>query len=170
MSFALFIPVTETLAELRSLLKKSPLMIQPRIKMLIVMKKAGGRGISKRDLMEEVGVSSQSIQNWRTAYRQGGLEALLFNGRKGKAGKPSIFTKEEHKMLEKKLRDPKNSLAGYVELQQWVAAQFHKEVKYNTLLKYATRHFRTRVKVARKSHVKKDEQAVGTFKKTLLVG
>jgi transposase len=134
--------------------------------MLILMKKAGDKGISKRDLMEGVGASSQSIHNWRTAYRQGGLDALFFNGRKGKAGKPSVFTKEEHKKLEKKLNDPRNGLAGYVELQQWIAEEFKKEIKYNTILKYAMRHFGSRVKVARKTHVNKDEQAVSTFKKT----
>ena len=167
MSFALYIPVTESITDLRAMLKKSPLMLQPRIKMLIAMKKAGEAGISKRELMETVGASSQSIHTWRTTYKQGGLQALLHNGRKGKAGKPSIFTKEEHKKIEQKLKDPKNGLAGYIELQQWVEQEFKKQVKYNTILKYASRHFGARVKVARKSHVKKDEQAANTFKKTL---
>ena len=166
MSFALYIPIKETLKELRSQLKMASLMIQPRIKMLIAMKQAGDKGISKRELMDSVGASSQSIHNWRTAYKQGGLEALVHNGRKGKAGKPSIFTKEEHNKIEQKLKDPKNGLAGYVELQEWVAQEFQKEVKYNTILKYAARHFGSKVKVARKSHVKKDNEAVMTFKKT----
>ncbi|MBK7740057.1 MAG: helix-turn-helix domain-containing protein [Saprospiraceae bacterium] len=105
--------------------------------------------------MSCVGASSQSIHNWRTAYKNGGMEALLHNGRKGKVGKPSIFTLEEHKKIEQKLNDPKNGLAGYVELQQWIEQEFKKEVRYNTILKYAMRHFGSRVKVARKSHVKK---------------
>lgn len=167
MSFALYIPVTESQTDLRALLKKSSLMLQPRIKMLIAMSKAGDKGISKRELMDTVAASSQSIQTWRTAYKHGGLQALLHNGRKGKAGKPSIFTKEEHKKIEQKLKDPKNGLAGYIELQQWVEQEFKKPVKYNTILKYAIRHFGAGVKVARKSHVKKDEQAAEAFKKTL---
>ncbi|HEY0299080.1 MAG TPA: winged helix-turn-helix domain-containing protein [Arachidicoccus sp.] len=57
-------------------------------------------------------------------------------------------------------------MAGYVELQEWIEKEFQKEVKYNTVLKYAMRHFGSSVKVARKSHVKKDEQAVAVFKKT----
>ena len=166
MSFALYIPVTESIQELRSVLKKCGLMMQPRLKMLIVMKKAGEAGISKRALMDIVGASSQSIHNWRTAYKQGGLEALLHNGRKGKVGAPSTFTPEEHLRIEQKLRDPKNGLAGYVELQQWIEKEFKKEVKYNTVLKYAMRHFGSSVKIARKSHVKKDEEAATSFKKT----
>ena len=166
MSFALNIPVTESLKELRTRLKASSPMMAPRIKMLIEMKKAGDQGISKRELMSCVGASSQSIHNWRTAYKNGGMEALLHNGRKGKVGKPSIFTLEEHKKIEQKLNDPKNGLAGYVELQQWIEQEFKIEVRSNTILKYAMRHFGSRVKVARKSHVKKDSEAVITFKKT----
>ncbi len=166
MSYALYIPVTETIRALKSALKSSSAMIAPRIKMLIEMKKAGEEGISKRDLMDNVGVSSQSIHNWRTAYKNGGMEAMVHNGRKGKAGKPSVFTIEEHRQIEQKLKDPKNGLAGYIELQQWIEQEFKKEVKYNTVLKYAMRHFGSKVKVARKSHVKKDEQAVAAFKKT----
>lgn len=167
MSFALYIPVKESLQELKNLQKQASLMMHPRIKMLLLMKKAGDKGISKRELMDSVGVCSQSIHNWRTAYRRGGIDALLVNGRKGKAGKPSVFTKEEHQKIEEKLRDPKNGLAGYVELQKWIADEFKKDLKYNTVLKYAVKHFGSKVKVARKSHVRKDEEAVVTFKKTL---
>ena len=165
MSSALFIPVKETLVELRKQLKKATPMLQPRIKMLILMKEAGEEGISKRSLMEQIGACSQSIHGWRTTYKQGGIGALLFNGKLGMVGKPSVFSKQEHARLEKKLRDPKNGLAGYVELQQWVKEELNKDVKYNTLLKYAARHFGASVKAARKSHVDKDEQAVETFKK-----
>jgi hypothetical protein len=44
----------------------------------------------------------------------------MANGRKGKAGKPSVFTKEEHKKMAEKLHDAKNGLVGYTELQQWI--------------------------------------------------
>ena len=90
----------------------------------------------------------------------------MSNGRKGKSGKPSVFTKEEHIKLEQKLRDPKNGLAGYVELQEWIEKEFKKELKYNTILKYAIKNFGSKVKVARKSLVKKDGESVITFKKT----
>ena len=167
MSLALYIPVQESLQVLRKLLRQLPLMMQPRLKMLILMKKAGVKGISKRELMDRVGVSSQSIHNWRTAYKTGGLEALLVNGRKGKSGAPSVFTQQEHDLIGAKLNDPKNGLAGYIELKQWIATEFNKDIKYNTILKYAMKNFGSSVKVARKSHVNKDEEAVNTFKKTL---
>ncbi|MFV0604596.1 MAG: hypothetical protein ACK5NK_02030, partial [Niabella sp.] len=86
MSYSLNIPVKEYMQELRKLLRQSSVMMQPRIKMLIAMKKEQAAGISKRALMDAVGACSQSIQNWRTWYKQGGMEALLANGRKGNAG------------------------------------------------------------------------------------
>ena len=58
--------------------------------------------------------------------------------------------------------------AGYVELLDWVENTFKKQIKYNTLLKYANREFGASVKVARKSHVNKDIEVVSTFKKTSL--
>jgi transposase len=97
-------------------------------------------------------------------YAQGGLSRLCSHHKKG--FRPSVFTKEEHSLIEDKLNDPKNGLRGYTELQEWIEQQFSKEIKYNTMLKYCMRNFGSSVKVARKSHVKKDEQAVDAFKKT----
>ena len=57
-------------------------------------------------------------------------------------------------------------MRGYVELLDWVESTLKKEIKYNTLLKYTNREFGASVKVARKSHVKKDPEAVFAFKKT----
>ena len=40
-----------------------------------------------------------------------------------------------------------------------------KQFKYNTLMKYSIKHFGSKIKVARKSHIKKDPEAVEAFKK-----
>lgn len=164
MSFALHIPVKESLSELKRLHKTASLLIRPRVKMLIEMKKAGQAGISKRALMDVVGASSQSIHTWRTNYKNGGIDLLVAHNKKG--FKPSVFTSQEQLKIAAVLRNPQNGLQGYKELQQWVKEEFNKQVKYNTLLKYCILHFKAHSKVARKSHIKKDEQAVATFKKT----
>jgi coenzyme F420-reducing hydrogenase alpha subunit len=95
----------------------------------------------------------------------GGIQALLVHGRVG-GFKKSVVSQEEHKMIEKKLKDPKNVIRGYVELLDWVKKELSKEMKYITLVKYAERHFGSKIKVARKSHVKKDDLQVESFKKT----
>lgn len=159
-----FIIVKESASELKKLIKSSPSLIIPRLRMLLELKKYSDKGISKRELATLVGVNHNSIQTWRTAYLKGGIEELMKY--KKNNGRPKILTAEEHKAIEKKLRDPKNGLRGYIELLDWVEKEFNKTMKYNTLLKYANREFGASVKVARKSHVNKDEQRVKAFKKT----
>ncbi len=156
--------IAESISALKKLQKDSISMIATRIRVIIEFKKNEAAGISKRAVAEAVGVNHNSVQTWRTLYEQGGIEAILKHGRKD--GRPSNITTEEHKLIEQKLHDPKNGLRGYVELLTWVETEFKKTIKYNTLLKYATRHFGSKIKVARKSHVKKDNEAVGAFKKT----
>jgi hypothetical protein len=110
------------------------------------------------------GLNHNSVQAYRTSYLKGGLKLLIQYEKK--AGRSALISKEEHKKLEAKLKDPKNGLRGYTELQTWVETEFKKTIRYNTLLKYSIRHFQTKVKVARKSHVKKDVEAVEVFKKS----
>jgi len=165
MALPKIIQVKESETELNALVKKASNLIRPRIRMLIEMKRHQKMGISKRDLAEIVGVNHNSIQTWRTMYEQGGITDLCSHKKIG--FRPSVFTKEEHTVIEDKLKDPKNGLRGYTELLNWIEDELGKDVKYNTLLKYCIRNFGSRVKVARKSHIQKDEQAVEAFKKTL---
>lgn len=161
------IQVKESIKELKQLLKKTPRLIMPRIRMLIEIKKHETTGgISKRNLADMIDVNHNSVQTWRTLYSEGGISKLT-NYIKNE-GRPTILSKEEHKAIEEKLNDSKNGLRGYVELLDWVENTFKKQIKYNTLLKYANREFGASVKVARKSHVNKDIEVVSTFKKTSL--
>ncbi len=111
-----------------------------------------------------MGASSLSIHTWRTTSKNGGLALLLSHHKTG--FKPSVFNKDEHDRLSEVLHNPTSNITGYVELNEWVLKEFNKQVKYNTLLKYCIQHFHSKVKVARKSHIKKDVNAVDTFKKT----
>lgn len=164
MSHALNISVKESTQELRSLLKSSIPFLQPRIKLLLTMKKYGNKPVSKRELMEQTGLCSYSVHKWRTMYNTGGIDNLLTHNKKG--FKKSKFTSEQHEKLEAKLKDPENGIRGYKELQEWVLEEFKNDVSYNTLLKYCIKNFGSKVKVARKYHAKKDDELVSTFKKT----
>jgi transposase len=115
--------------------------------------------------MQRVGVCGQSINNWRKAYRKGGLSQLLSHKKIG--FKPSVFSPEEKAQLSNLVNNPKNGIVGYIELQRWIQEQFDKDVKYITIVKFMQHNFQTKIKVARKSHINKDEQAVEAFKKTL---
>ena len=158
------ITVKESIAELRQLQRNSGPLISKRLLMLIEIKRHAETGISKRDLSKITGINHNSIVKWRNQYNQEGIQSLLTHGRIG--FKKSVISKEEHSRIEKKLKDPKNGIRGYQELLEWVQKDMGKDMKYITLLKYAQRHFGSKIKVARKSHVKKEEEQVNTFKKT----
>ncbi len=161
------ITVKQTLTELRKLQRTNGQLIAKRVLMLIEIKKHEKTGISKRELSRITGINHNSIVKWRKIYTLSGIEPLLTHGRVG-GFKKSVVSKEEHQQIELKLNDPKNGIRGYTELLEWVKKELSKDMKYITLVKYAERHFGSKIKVARKSHVKKDEQAVTTFKKTLV--
>lgn len=164
MANAKHITVKESTKELKQLQKNKPLSIIKRLNMLIELKKNESRGISKRQLAKLIGVDPNSIQNWRTIYLKDGISGIISHGRVG--FKPSLITKEEHKKIEKKLQQPKNALRGYKELMQWIKDELGRDIKYTTVVEYSKRHFGSKIKVARKSHVKKDEEAEIAFKKT----
>jgi transposase len=161
------ITVRETINELRSLQRKHGELICKRLMMLIEKKKNEKTGISKRALSEITGINHNSIVKWRNQYNKEGITPLLSHGRVG-GFKKSVVPKEVHQQLEKKLNDPNNGIRGYTELLEWVNKEFSMDMKYITLVKYTQRLFGSKIKVARKSHVKKDKALVDTFKKTLV--
>jgi len=158
------IQVKESVSYLKRLLVNRSVTLSNRIRMLILIKRHEGENFTKRQLGDLLCVSSSSVQIWRKLYEAGGLSLLLEDKRIG--FKPTLLSHEEHERIKEKLQDPTNGLRGYVELQDWIANEFGKDLKYNTLLKYCGRNFGSRTKVARKSHAQKDVQAVEAFKKT----
>jgi transposase len=135
-----------------------------RLKILLAIKEAGDAGISKYAIAKQAKTAASSVQTWRGIYQKEGISPFLEDARKG--FKPSSITEEEHLAIEKKLNDPRNGLRGYKELKDWYETTYGKEILCNTLLKYCVRHFKSSCKVARKSHIRKDESAVEAFKKT----
>ena len=165
MANALRIIVKETLPELKKMLKSAPPHHSPRIKMLLVIKQSAF-DLSKNELADQVGANHNSIQTWRKKYRSGGIKALLADGRIG--FKPSVITDATHEQLRLKLHNPIGAFTSFKDLQQWVDTYFKKGINYNSLRHYVKRHFGAKLKVARKSHVKKDKEAGEAFKKTLV--
>ena len=164
MAHAKILLIKETEKEIKNLLKKSIPFIGQRLRVLLILKQNQKTGISKREVAKLAGVDPNSVHNWRTLYLKAGIEGLIEHQRTG--FKPSVFNSIEHHQLETKLNDPQNGLQGYVELKNWIEKESGKSFNYNTLLYYCIRNFKSSVKVARKSHVKKDEDQGISFKKT----
>lgn len=156
--------IKETEKEIKKLQKQSIPFIGQRLKVLLILKQNEKDGISKREVSKLAGVDPNSVQKWRTLYINAGIEGLMKHQKTG--FKPSVFNAVDHQMLETKLNNPQNGLQGYVELKAWLEKESGKVFNYNTLLYYCIRNFKSSVKVARKSHAKKDQNQVDTFKKT----
>ncbi len=157
------IEVKESITELKALQKGSSFTIQKRLQMLLYIKKDTKGLVSKRKLSVSIGVNHTSITSWKRLYETKGINGLINDGRIG--FKPSVVSAETHNALEIKLTTPSNNIRGYKDLQEWTNTELSQDFKYITLLKYTQRHFGCKIKVARKSHIKKEEEAVSNFKK-----
>ena len=157
--------IKEDIRTLRQELRraKSEIM-RSRIRVLMLYKEHEQQGISKHAVAKALGVDPGSAVKWRNAYIQGGLAGLLSHNWKG--NRPSVIKPEQREALRVKLHEPENGLRGFTELLAWFNEEFNEEVNYSTMNKFVKRNYGARCKVARKSHVKKDPEAVAAFKKT----
>ena len=162
MAKPLYVNIKEDLPTLKSYLKKQSPHLKSRIQMLILLKKSD-TPLSKNDLAKQLGVNPDSVQRWRKSYVDGGIEKLLVYNRTSNV-KPLI---NEHikKELEKKLNNPTEGFRSFKEMHDWIKENHLPLIHYQTVHKYSKRTFGAKLKVARKSHIKKDIEAVGEFKK-----
>jgi len=164
MSKPVIFPIRESIEELKKLIKNHEQFLAQRLRVLLECKRHEQTGVSKRELSRITGCNHNSVQKWRRMYMHGGLEALLSHNKVG--FKPSSFSPAEYELLRAKLHDTENGLVGYKELQRWIESEMSKVLKYKTIYSFVRSNFGAKIKVARKSHVRKDAVAVAAFKKT----
>lgn len=156
--------IKESVSEIKKLIKPSNAMIGKRLHALLVFKRDEGTGTSKRAVADEIGVNHNSVQAWRASYIKGGMNALMSHSNTGH--KPSKISKGQEESLKTKLGDPSNGMVGFIELLDWFNTRFGTTINYKTFHGFVVRKFGAKIKVARKSHVRKDPMAVEAFKKT----
>ncbi|MFS4417915.1 helix-turn-helix domain-containing protein [Maribacter sp. 2307ULW6-5] len=155
--------ITESLEALQKELKAAKnFKVRQRIQSLLLLKK--GKFKRQADLAEFLGVGHSTLKTWIKRYREDGLEALttLRSGGHYKG----VVSAQLHKALEEKVNDSHNPLLGYWHAVEWVEEHHGQKINYQTLRAYLIRHFKTKKKHPRKSHYKKDQQALEVFKKT----
>lgn len=153
--------VIESLEDLKKLMSKAAVHNRPRLKMLIlIVKGVHANGV----LAAKTGVGIGSIMRWKQTYTANGLEGLLSDKRGGDFC--SSIDPEKKKKLEAKLSDPNDAFTSFGQAQAWIKEHLGVDMKYHAVNKYLKRNFGARLKVGRKSHVKKDPAAVAVFKNT----
>jgi len=156
--------IKESESAIKKLIKSSNAMIGKRLHALLIFKRHEGRGISKRQVADAIAVNHNSVQSWRTLYIEGGINKLISHANIGY--KPNKINPQQAKALQKKLSNPANGMVGFKELLDWFNTTFKTEINYKTFHGYVVRKFKAKIKVAHKSHVKKDLVAIEVFKKT----
>ena len=156
--------IQESMEELQKLLRKPFCQtVRKRIKMLIVIKKRAPEILSKNELVKLCKYNHNSINAWRRLYLKGGIDAITQHGWMGT--KSRHISEEHRERMAEKLNDPVHGPVGYKELLNWVESEFDISMKYTTLYEYTRRNFKTKMKVSRKSHLKKNEEDLKAFKK-----
>lgn len=161
MSNNLKLPIKESMVCLKQLKKKQPSHLQCRVQMLLLMKTK--KALTVNGLSIALGVNRNSIQGWRTKYKKGGIKELL--SFKRTSHKPSVITPMVHQAIAEKLHNPSEAFRSFKELQEWIEENFIPHINYHTVNKYVKRKFGAKLKVARRSHIKKDRAIVEDFKK-----
>ena len=118
---------------------------------------------SNMKLATALKVSRNTIQQWKTLYSQGGLAQLLKDERGG--NRPSVISPAVEQALYEKLTNAQEPPRSFTELWQWVQQQYLLDMNYHTLRGYVIRKYGAKIKIVRKTHTNKEEEAVQEFKK-----
>jgi len=144
-------PIAESADELKHRLQRDhDGRRRPRLQMLYLLR--SGQAHSRVEVAQLLGVGRNTVARWLAAYAAGGLPALLQVY--VPAGKRPSLSPDVLASLEAALHAPAG-FASYKALQAWLAQTHGVQIKYKTLYALVRKHFGTKLKVPRPSHIKK---------------
>lgn len=144
----------------RSYSKTTSRLRQDRIKTLLLV--ATKKYHFQSDIAKKLGRTEKTIRDWLKLYSTSGFSSLL----EVKSGGNNTKTLSEDviALIEDKITNPKTTITSYVELRLLLEEQTNEKVAYGALYSHCRRKFKSKLKVARKSHYKKDPEAELLFK------
>ena len=116
------------------------------------------------EIAQAVGRSRATIQTWFDTYRQGGVAALLHNARSDNPGRPSELSGAALAELQKDLQAGR--WRSVPQLQRWLAQTHGVKLALSSLYDRLGKAC-ARLRVPRKSHLKKDPAAALEFRTEL---
>ena len=159
------IEIKESESELRSLMNnQSKLLQHQRTKALLLIKQ--GKVTYTYQLAKKLKRERKTIYNWLQLYKEKGISSYLEV--KSRGSRREEIPEQVQQALAAQLSNASTTITSYVELLNWIESNFGIVLKYKTLYSHCRTHHKSVLKVARKSHHKKDDQAVEAFKKTTL--
>lgn len=155
--------VSESIKELKVYLSKQPTILKrSRLKSLLLIKE--GKVVYTRDISKKLKYDRRTVYNWIKTYETKGLSGLITVNSGG--NNTAVLSTQVKEGIQEKLSQADTNITSYVELLDWVNSTYGEDVKYKTLYTHCRNHLKSRLKVSRKSHHKKDPKAIEAFKKT----
>ena len=132
-----------------------------RIKTLIYIKT--GQYFFQSEIAKKLGRTEKTIREWMQIYSKVGFSGLT----EVKSGGNNTRTISDDmiSLIEKKVTNSGTTITSYVELKLLLEDELKEDIDYGALYSHCRRKFKSKLKVARKSHYKKDENAEAFFKK-----
>ena len=143
--------ITESVEALKSLLRTSTHRHETqRLSMLYLLR--SGHAKNRKQVAELIGVHRISVGQWLATYETEGLEKLL--ERQYAPGRVSALNEAQQAALRAALEKPEG-FQSYVEIQAYIADTFGVEMKYKAVYALVREKWGAKLKVPRKSHIKK---------------
>lgn len=157
------IEIAETIEFLRNeYLKAKGELKKDRLKVLIYVKE--GKYHFQSDIAKKLGRTEKTVRQWMQEYAQSGLPSLLKVSSGGNNTRK--ISEKALELIANKIVDVETTITSYVELQLIIEEELGEKIPYGALYSHCRRKFKSKLKVARKSHHKKDEKAEELFKKS----
>ena len=113
-----------------------------------------GKKQTLQEIAEYLGLHRNTVCRWFRKYNSSGIEGMLEIGRFVPPKGQRTLSEEVMKSLSDRLADP-SGFGSYGEIVLWLDREHSLEVSYSTLYKILRRDLKAKLKVPRKSHIKK---------------
>lgn len=144
----------------KSYSKSTSRLQQDRIKTLLFV--AEKKYHFQSDIAKKLGRNEKTIRQWLNQYATEGFSGLM--SVKSGGNNTRTLSDKVIDLIEQKVTDANSTITSYVELQFLLEEQTNEKVAYGALYSHCRRKFKSKLKVARKSHYKKDSNAEAFFK------
>ena len=113
-----------------------------------------GQLTTRQEIAAYLGVHRNTVSRWFTSYASSGLEELLTITQPTPPTGQRSLSPEVLAGLKQKLSTPEG-WRSYGAIQQWLADEYGLQINYFTLYRIVRRDLKAKLKVPRKSHIKK---------------
>jgi transposase len=144
-------PIHETPAEVQRLLKaERDAQQQQRLQALYLLQTQQAR--TRRQVARLLGVNRDTVGRWLAAYAQGGISQMVTIAKA--PGKPPLLSEAIRQALRDRLAQPQG-FASYKAIWQWLQQEYGLAIAYKTVHRFVRYTLRAKLKVPRRSHIKK---------------